>query len=95
MSPIKPFTKLTAQSLKEISIRDCQTNKFEFTLMLSQSIDFDSFDILTVTRIDGDSGDSTQREQSHFLHPKIAAVDPAKVNPTSAEIIPIHRHKRK
>lgn len=83
MAKIKPFTKINPETLQQLGIQDCQDNLFEFTLMMSQKIDFDTFDVLSVTRVD-------QPQQSqHFLHPKVEPQSP----PISAKIIPLRKKK--
>jgi len=80
--------------LREIGIRDCRDNLFEFTLSLSQHVDFDTFDVLSVTRVEEEPG--TEQNPGHtqfFLHPKVPRQYPQ--GKTQAQIIPLRPRPRR
>jgi len=45
---------LNEKKLRELKISDSLTNLEEFTRILTDNIDFNSFDVLSVTRLDSD-----------------------------------------
>ena len=57
---------LTSKKLLEVKIRDGLTNLEEFTRTMAENIDFNCFDVLSVTRTD-----SKQSYTRQFAHRKV------------------------
>ena len=83
----KPFQISNSSQPLESKIKDSQQNLFEFSLMTTRSVDFSTFDVLSVIR-----ADTTPNYINQTVHRKVNT-QAARVASQSARIIPWPRRR--